>query len=278
MGKIVSGSATNISVLVVLYGKEVNESETIKSLCQLDNQTFNLKIVNNGPKIILGISDPLIQKILRKGVNVNISEHLDNKPLSKVYNDFIDEYSASDFFIFLDDDTNVPADFLSYCKHPIDLNLPVIKDDGVVHYPKGNLKNKHKLSIISISSGLSLSNNLICKYKKEFIKVFDERFALYGIDTSFFARLQRFTNQGVIFKINIGPEIQHSLSKFNSDGKNKFRTIERTYDLGLTARFYPEAISYPRFILYIIRLFITFKFGLLQKLSVVMFKGKHPRC
>lgn len=267
-----------IAILVVLYAKEISQSPTILSLINQSKTGFSLSIVNNGPQSIQGMRDPLIFDLGSKGVHVSFYESLNNEPLSKIYNRFINNNFGKKRFIILDDDTCLPHDYLEYCKEDCDLLLPVIKSGNKFEYPKGELKNSRKISLLSISSGMILSNKIINVFLDKYGNTFDERYALYGIDTVFFARLQSIINKGFAFNVNKGPIIEHSLSKNSASGKNQFRMIERTYDLGLTARFYPMAISYIPFIIYIGKLILTGNLTLLRALFYVLLKGKHPRC
>lgn len=49
--------------------------------------------------------------------------------------------------------------------------------------------------IISIGSGLVIYKSLVECFRKDNLKLFDERYALYGVDYSFFRRIQRIKKQ-----------------------------------------------------------------------------------
>ena len=267
-----------IAVLVVLYNKEISQSETLASLANQNVTCYELTLVNNGPNKLLALDDPLLKEIQGKGIKVNYIEFLDNKPLSYIYNLFITENNNCENFVILDDDTQLPEDYLTYCDNKYDILLPIIVHDGKVEYPKGTLRQSNKNSLLSISSGMVLSRRMVDIFLSEFKKIFDERYALYGIDTVFFARLQRLVNKGYNFTVKKGPTISHSLSKNLTGGKNIFRVTERTYDLALTARFYPEAIHYMPRIVYLMKIILTGNFTLLRTFFKVLLIGKHPRC
>ena len=102
-----------ISVLVVLYNKIISDSATLRTmlLCN-DLCNVDLTVVNNGPKSI-----PQVQEFLSSNeslfLGIRYIEHLENKPLSKVYNDFIDCNSRSDYYVIIDDDSKLESAFFS---------------------------------------------------------------------------------------------------------------------------------------------------------------------
>lgn len=271
-------SHNDIAVLVVLYNKEISQSKTISSLANQSATYYELTIVNNGPNELFALTDPLLKEIQAKGIKVNYIEFLDNKPLSYIYNLFVTRNNNCEYYVILDDDTELPEDYLSCCDSKFDILLPIIVHDEKVEYPKGTLERSNKSSLLSISSGMVLSRHIVDIFISEYKKTFDERYALYGIDTVFFARLQRLVNKGFNFTVKKGPTINHSLSKNLKGGKSTFRMTERTYDLALTARFYPEAIHYMPLIVYLVKLILTGDFILLKAFFKVLLKGKHPRC
>ncbi|WP_416238595.1 glycosyltransferase family 2 protein, partial [Raoultella planticola] len=89
-----------VSAVVVLYKKQMlADSKTLASLEPYIGLLHNITIVNNGPDVLL--ED---ESIYYKSENVAIIEHLKNRPLSSIYNDFI-RTNDCDRFIILDDDT-----------------------------------------------------------------------------------------------------------------------------------------------------------------------------
>ena len=72
---------------------------------------------------------------------------------------------------------------------------------------------------------------------RAFGTVFDERYYLYGVDTTFFLR---FNNLNCSDKARVIKGFNHSLSRLEieSSSNKRFRKVERSYDLGLTLRYY----------------------------------------
>ena len=74
--------------------------------------------------------------------------------------------------------------------------------------------------------------------------MFDERFYLYGVDTTFCFRL---FESDLIKYVKIISGFDHSLSRLGTENSKmtKFRRIERSYERGLKLRYYvplPKAI------------------------------------
>lgn len=138
-------SHNDIAVLVVLYNKEISQSETLSSLANQNVTYYELTLVNNGPNELLALNDPLLKEMQGKGIKVNYIEFLDNKPLSYIYNLFITENNNRESFVILDDDTQLPEDYLTYCDNKFDILLPIILHDGKVEYPKGTLRQGNKI-------------------------------------------------------------------------------------------------------------------------------------
>ncbi|MEN9018518.1 MAG: hypothetical protein ABF331_08455, partial [Hellea sp.] len=168
---------------------------------------------------------------------------LDNRSLSEIYNWFVDSFNADKYIIF-DDDSCLVSGLSPYLvDNCSDLILPRIKDGGKYFYPinsSGTIlscENEivHK-KIFSITSGLCFNQDTVNYLKSMFGNVFDEDFAFYGVDTSFFYRVNMIKN----IKLSIGGEIYHSLSKNSSEDlvTSNFRKAERIKDLALQVRKY----------------------------------------
>ncbi|MGE6417936.1 glycosyltransferase family 2 protein [Alteromonas macleodii] len=224
-----------ISVLVVLYNKRIGQSETLKSLSKLETNTFSLHIFNNGPKSLSNNEEEDV--LLNKFEKLNIKEDIQNRPLSKIYNDFIEE-NESDTFLILDDDSKISKEIIEISKNTnfdIDISLPIIisEDDKKNYYPiidgstiESEETLEYKPGFFSIGSGLLIHKKLKSKFKQYSMKIFDERFALYGVDFSIFRRMNYLYNDGERFKINISGKILHSLSKVN-ENRDLMRNDER---------------------------------------------------
>jgi hypothetical protein len=170
-------------------------------------------------------------------------ESINNMSLAKIYNQFISSYSA-ERYVILDYDTKPNSNYIyDVLSLSIDkIGIPIIKNKGVVQSPRVNrgfsLPPYRKTdSISAIGSGLNFSNKTVEMFINEYGNVFDDRFVLYGIDSTFFIRLARI---GLNDELVLCSEIQHSLSRLENEGSGvtEFRRIERGYDFGLQLRFY----------------------------------------
>ncbi|UPR28435.1 hypothetical protein IS519_09420 [Vibrio crassostreae] len=236
-----------LAILVVLYNKDIDDSKSIKNLSKIslnDNSNMLVYIWNNGPKCT-SLSDSEICKAFS---NVEVHNSLSNSALSKVYNKFI-ETVDSDKYIILDDDSNLNQEYiddaisLSSCS----VGMPLITNNGKICNPKINglpivsksLNNIDLREIITIGSGIvigkSIKDELI--RMNVFSKVFDERFYFYGIDTAFCRCLKI---NGLSSRILIISGFEHDLSRFKKESKEvkSFRRLERSYDRGLSLRYY----------------------------------------
>lgn len=221
-----------------------------------------------------------------EGWCVSLEEDLDNSPLSSIYNDFINENETSDFYMILDDDSDIDLKNVITSLSPgLDLMLPVIKDKGEnkVIYPEVNgillqhYNIKSDDELISISLGLVLSKNIIDFYKKELNFVFDERFCLYGVDTSFFRNLNIIKAKTPIKIVFYGPMF-HEISRLNS-GYSAFRYKERLFDAILINRNYNNNYihNWIVYIKVIVKCLIKKEMKWIPQMLNVIIKGKHPR-
>ncbi|MGL5936253.1 MAG: hypothetical protein ACRCZI_11605, partial [Cetobacterium sp.] len=182
-----------IKLLIVLYGKSISESETIKSLNLLDGVSKNIDLViwNNGPAPIDFDVETLIN-------NATFIETLDNKPLSIIYNNFINSFDA-ERYVILDDDSKITQLYINkIIDSNFDMQIPIIycEETGMHYSPKlngGAFYGEFKKSdtITAIGSGLCINKNIANKIADYYGDVFDSRFAFYGIDTTFFKRLRK---------------------------------------------------------------------------------------
>lgn len=274
-----------IIALVILYNKKPQDSLTLLSL--LKQHSVNcLCVWNNGPTVV---SEDLMIKNLKKNINnVILINKPNNYPLSIVYNWFLHKYD-SDYYILLDDDSILDDSYLDAIKNinanitNFDLILPRIKQNNKIHEPKENnqvvlfdtsLNYKH---CMSIGSGLILNKHIIKIFESKFKTVFDERFALYGVDTTFFYRLSRL-NENIC--VGCLGDLSHSLSRLDpNENNNLFRFKERSFDLALCARNYPNFITIRRIIKrLLIILFCRRNFKLFFIVIKCFLLGTHPRC
>lgn len=280
-----------LSILVLLYNCGLEKSKTLSSLLNVNflGNNVNLVIWNNGPEKLKGI-DYFNNK--SKNIEIEFIETLHNESLSKIYNTFIENNNSSKYLI-LDHDSLLDQLYINsvISSERNNISIPQIICDNIIRAPfiNGKVYDKKIIFdntdlIISIGSGLVIGNDVVKEMKNEYGKVFDERFFLYGVDTSFFKRLNKCLKDNS-FKICILPPISHSLSRLETEGKliSRFRIIERSYDMGLSLRFYTRSYKIP---IYLIKYFFAtlisymtnkkrhYSFRLLMKSFL---QGKHYR-
>lgn len=117
-------------ILVILYGKKLNESTTLNSLLQRKLGNTFLLVVNNGPEFIHDSS-------YLDGFNVygyRLDNCIQNVPLSILYNNFLREFYPKQFasFCIMDDDTCLGDDFFDALESSdtLSLSCPIIKSSG----------------------------------------------------------------------------------------------------------------------------------------------------
>lgn len=161
--------------------------------------------------------------------------------------------------------------------------------DNAIYEPRINGKVTQEIGILStsknimsIGSGLVISKNSIKILKEKYNEVFDPRFYLYGVDSTFYIRFNRcnFKEPTII----ISP-IEHSLSRVCIESKKvkQFRAKERAYSMALYLIFY-EKIHY-RYLMFIRILFKNTLLLLLNKtisvnpydFVIAFIKAKHYR-
>lgn len=232
------------AILVLLYNKEITESKTIKSFKNSKLHYHNSRIViwNNGPK---KINRYICKQLMSLGYDVQFKETLNNESLGFIYNRFITQNMALKYII-LDDDSVLSEEYISASlkSKSTDICFPIISSNGAIHSPTIDEKpytNRSivlpKSKIIAIGSGLVIGSVIADKVKKIYDNIFDERFYLYGVDTTFCLRVY---DCGLIDKVKIIPGFDHSLSRLSHEDAEtqKFRRLERSYDLGLQLKYY----------------------------------------
>jgi len=232
-----------VSILVVLYSCEIRESETINTLVSLGGGGKDVRLViwNNGHQLL---NEPNVDALLLKSFDsVEVIETVENKALSAIYNQFLERWSA-DRYVILDHDSTLNHEYLAeiLCLKNIDIGVPLISSLGEVRSPvmRGEFHEGPYSSddgFIAIGSGLVLSDKVVSTMLKSFATVFDERFYLYGVDTTFFLRVETLN---LAASISLISGFKHSLSRLEKEipEKKRFRSIERSYEFGLRWRYY----------------------------------------
>lgn len=282
-------------VAVIIFGKQPSDSLTLNKLYSVKQVDFKLLIVNNGPAMVT-IEDSLLQDFLNKGVELSIENCLENKPLSIIYNEVINNNKLFERFVFFDDDSDLDDGFFSDLDMTVqsntDLQLPVILDKGVIYYPvingrpiqeqymySKNNKLEYSNDLFSIGSGLVIYNSLVEKFNSINLKLFDERYALYGVDYSLFRRLSILKGSDIHVNIMICSKINHSLSRIDAEF-SPWRHRERLYDVVLTKKYYSKNIFSTFFSLMKLSIIELLKGRFKNVLLIIytFFLGHHPRC
>ena len=286
-----------ITAIVVLYNSSLEQSATINSIsdCLLDNIQLNLVIWNNGPDYLKSNDiNVLNNKVQGKNITFSIYQQTTNVALSKIYNYFINRESY-DFIAILDHDSALNQDFFLNIinSSSYDIIVPKIIASGwrsieeTVCFPtyinSVKVLDKDAFSvgeIFTISSGITLSSKLIKCIEKTQSYVFNEKFALYGIDTCFFQDVHKMNLQSFNGKC-IG-SIKHSLATSQLDNGNINISSSRKLELGydtILQRIYCKRKSTLSSSFFLIKNFIKRKNSLAHtiKLFICLFTKQHPR-
>lgn len=271
------------TILVLLYNKQLADSQTLRSLIhsRVDFSTCRLVIWNNGPSEILKHLDDCSYGGWQ---SIELVQTIENKPLSYIYNKLIDDYK-SEYYIFLDDDSTLNDGYLeAVINNQNDVVVPEIYSLGVARSPTvdGNFSSgpfQVSDKVVAIGSGIRISHDIALRVKEYYGDVFDNRYAFYGVDTTFFLRLFHLKLSATIEVVN---GFDHNMSRLEIESQtmSRFRKIERTLDLGLTLRHYmmlPTAtwILIKSAIKLLLGRITWFYFWLLIK---TYFVGYHPKC
>lgn len=275
----------NNAMIVVVYNKKLEDSITLNTLINYDFQDTRLVIHNNGPENVT-LDGDIKKEIISRFREVQLVNCLSNCPLSVLYNNFINDNYHSKKFIILDDDSTITDEFVNaILLNEVDLELPriVSRSDGVIYYPIENKKvvtNNCDLdprTSFSIGSGLVINHSLVSKFKKNNINLFDENFALYGVDVSLFRRCYQLIDKGEDFKIKTSSFIRHSLSR--TEGKESpFRVKERLIDVAIATRRYPSFRSHISLLRKIFNHLMHLQLKNVYLIVNTYYTGIHPRC
>lgn len=272
-----------ICFLVVIYNKKMQDSTTINSLLEIKNNNFFCFIVNNGPVEIdfSGFEGS-------SNITFNFFEHLDNKPLSIIYNDFIRFYNDADRYVILDDDSILSESFIERVFNKdlslFDLELPKVFDKhNKLYYPlknwypieKDDIYLNYKDDIIfSIGSGLIISKNLVDFFKHKELNLFNEAFAFYGVDFSFFWELKKY-DFGEL-KITSTAKLIHDMSLHGEI--SDFKRNELYVGFALQMRYYPSNVNLKNFLYSLYQSIKMKKLNIAIAMLKAYFFGKHPKC
>lgn len=273
--------------LVVLYGLRPVDAATLRSLLALPVASLPpdsaLLLWNNGPQ---ALDEAERQSLLAAPgwARVFIEEDLGNPPLSRVYNQAL-RLGAERLVIF-DQDTVVDGRYLAALEREAELLVPLVLGAGAIRYPhqyKQVVTEEGPLdpqATVTISSGLCLSQGLAERIAARHGDVFDERFALYGVDVSFFLRVQALAREAPVELLCAGI-LDHSLSELEAEtqAQRRFRDIEKFY-VALLLRLHYKGASRTKVLRYLGRQLLgnrLYLYGVLPRMVQTIFRGRHPR-
>ena len=242
------------SIIVVLYNCEIKNSKTLAGItaAKINVEQSNLIIWNNGPKTL---TDYNIDQLTQLGFNVFIEQTTDNHSLAEIYNAFIKKYPAK-YYVILDDDSSITSRYLEQL-NTLDTEViayPIILSNDKPCSPKINrtklpkttqpdtIKLKNSDNVEAIGSGLIISDPLVQKIQSHYGDIFDERFYIYGVDTTFCWRVSHTIPTS---KIKVVHGFSHSVSRNDVESKavKLFRKIEKANAKGLKIHHYQSRFS-----------------------------------
>ena len=132
---------------------------------------------------------------------------------------------------------------------------------------------------MSIGSGIILFDSLIRKLKSQGLFVFDERYALYGVDYSLFRSIKKYNLNKSDICIRVASDLIHDLSS-GSAVQEPWRVKERIIDHVLSVKYYSPTFIHKVYGLMrlIAKELSNFRFKNVFFVLCIYFKGKHPRC
>ncbi|HDV9415866.1 TPA: hypothetical protein RKV49_005423, partial [Raoultella ornithinolytica] len=172
-------------------------------------------------------------------------ETIQNASLAYIYNQVVSLFNSKRY-ILLDHDSQLSSEYINDINLvlPDKIGMPEIFFNGelvnpcINMLPCQNLKNRlPDVPVMTIGSGLVLGRNIVEQLIDVYGKIFDERFYLYGVDTTFCLRV---FNAGITSSIMLIHGFEHSLSRLEIENGpiKEFRRIERSCDLALRIRYY----------------------------------------
>jgi hypothetical protein len=231
---------STFTFLVVLFGKNIEDSDTIQSLIRNSKVLENdmVYVWDNSP---LALSIAAIDLLSQTFNQVKYHHTPENTVLSQVYNTVIEEVEqSSSYLILLDDDSTLPDSFFTeiiestFCNATIELFLPQIYSGGVLVSPAKDYLFRTEL-IGTINSGLHRSKYLTAINSGMVIKIdffkkgfrYNNRLNFYGTDNFLMFEYSKQCKDLVVLDV----KIDHDLSYNSTDDINKkikiFREIKR---------------------------------------------------
>jgi len=197
-----------IFILVVLYNKSLETSETLKGLLEnaylLKKMNALVFIWDNSPMPVLTQTD---LNLIEQNFFFQYHHCASNKPLAKIYNEIIEKLLESDkykYFIVFDHDSNVSGNYFEELNNivqldkEIDIIRPLAINNGIIISPaklffiRGNYfrnipNGLYNGKLLAVNSGMAISMSFISKTNFRY----DKRLMSYGTDNF----LMNFANQ-----------------------------------------------------------------------------------
>lgn len=224
---------TDITILICLYNKSIDTSDTIQSLLKANVIKDNLRVIiwDNSP---ISLKRDSIEFLKNNFSNFIYKHTPENVFLSKIYNEVINSLKERDSYLMLcDDDSYIPEHFFEVLVKQIKLNpsinlfLPQIYSDSILVSPakdyliitkflkglKPGILGSHYTT--AINSGMVISNRV---FRSGFR--YNENLKFYGTDNYFMNQYSKKDRHLIVLDV----KISHSLSFNDScDIKNKLR-------------------------------------------------------
>lgn len=223
-------------ILIVLYKKSIQESESLQSILQSEHDFSQYKLViwDNSPVKMLDKRDI---EVIKEKICVDYIHNSHNESLSIVYNEVVEKYEKDySFIIVFDHDTLIPSYFFNKTEIAVSkisrkcrLILPKVKANSALVSParlywfygrrlekvsSGYMDSKNKTAI---NSGMIIDMHLFIDGFR-----YDTALNFYGIDNCF---MEFYAKKYPLFYV-LDVELNHSLDFFN--GNESFeRRLER---------------------------------------------------
>lgn len=228
-----------INILVVIFNKLLNESETMLSLqnCNgINNGDIHLHIWNNSPQ---SLHDDEIDWVKVNFNNCKVSIYGDgiNHYLSHIYNKIISLVSMDSLLVLLDHDSMVPVNFLEGIHEAvyddknanINLFLPVIMSHEDVVSPAYEKFFQHSFNcshrgavdtshLMAINSGMCIRTS----YLKTQFPGYNEKLKFYATDNDFMLKYRSNNTHAYVLSVII----KHSLNFIEDDVSSKVRRFK----------------------------------------------------
>jgi GT2 family glycosyltransferase len=214
-------------IVLVLYKCTLSASQSFMSLLRCSpflGAQDKIIVWDNSPEALGAAERPKLNSL---GACQAIYTHTpENVALSKIYNKAVQINPNYDFAVFLDQDSNFDSDFFSNFhnaqqQHPdIQLFVPLIKNKDVIASPgnfykfKGKYWKTAKYGVVESKNTVAITSGMILRLSAlASVGYFEERLALYGIDTNFMIRYSRLYPS--LFVLDV--YFDHDLSDFNEE-------------------------------------------------------------